>query len=145
APGAPTEACSACLRRSWLIARLGPQLDFARRRGRELPAVLDLPDGALMSAVAGGVRGSVEREYEAFDPAPAIAACCAAGVETICRCERAYPAALALTVGAPAVLHVAGGRQRFAALMTDYPVAIVGARRGSPYGLEVGRSLARDL
>ena len=138
-------ACPACLRRSWLVARLGPQLEFARRRGRDLPAVLHLADDALIAAVAGGARAEVERGYEAFDPGEAIARCRAAAVEQICCCQRAYPTVLAVTAGAPAVLHVAGGRERFAALSADDAVAIVGARRGSAYGLEVARSLGRSL
>jgi DNA processing protein len=138
-------ACEDCLRRSWLLARLGAQFDFARRRGRDLPLVFDLPDARLIGAIAGAARPAVEREYDCFDAQAAAARCIAAGVETICRCDPEYPRRLAAAPGPPAVLHVAGGRDRFLALVAADAVAIVGARRGSPYGLEVARSLGRSL
>jgi DNA processing protein len=40
---------------------------------------------------------------------------------------------------------VCGGRDRFAALVAADSVSIVGARRGTVYGLEVARSLGRSL
>jgi DNA processing protein len=40
---------------------------------------------------------------------------------------------------------VAGGLRRFLELIDRDPVAIVGARKGSSYGLEVARALGRDL
>lgn len=139
------DACKDCLRRSWLVARLGAQFDFARRRGRELPLVFDLPDARLIAAIAGGERTMVEREYERFDESAAAARCSASGVETICRCDPRYPRRLATATGSPAVLHVAGGGDRAAAVLAADGVSIVGSRRGSPYGLEVARSLGRGL
>ncbi|HEY8763813.1 MAG TPA: DNA-processing protein DprA, partial [Solirubrobacteraceae bacterium] len=44
-----------------------------------------------------------------------------------------------------AVLHVVGGIDRLVKLVEEEPVAVVGARRGSPYGLEVARSLGLHL
>jgi len=142
---ASERACEECLRRSWLVARLGAQFDFARRRGRDLPLIFDLPDARLIAAIAGAARPAVEREYDAFDPQAAAARCSAAGVETLCRCHSEYPRRLAATTGSPAVLHVVGGRERFVRLVTAETVSIVGARRGSPYGLEIARSLGRAL
>jgi DNA processing protein len=139
------DACHDCLRRSWLVARLGAQFDFARRRGRDLPLVFDLSDAKLIAAIAGGARAEVEREYEAFDAQAAATRCAAADIETICRCEAQYPGRLSGAPGHPAVLHVAGGRDRFAALLAGEAVSIVGSRRGSPYGLEVARALGRSL
>jgi DNA processing protein len=141
----PAQACEDCLRRSWLVARLGAQFDFARRRGRDLPLIFDLPDARLIAAIAGGARIAVEREYGEFDPQVAAARCGAVGVETICRCDPAYPRRLAVAPGSPAVLHVAGGRDRCRVLLAADAVSIVGSRRGSAYGLEVARSLGRSL
>jgi len=138
-------ACDDCLRRSWLVARHGAQFDFARRRGRDLPLIFDLPDARLIAAIAGAARPAVEREYDSFDARAAAARCSAAGVETVCRCDPGYPLRLAAAPGSPAVLHVAGGRDRVCALLAADAVSIVGARRGSPYGLEVARSLGRSL
>jgi DNA processing protein len=138
-------ACEDCSRRAWLVGRLGAQFDFARRRGRDLPLIFDLSDDRLIAAIAGAARPAVEREYDAFDAEAAAARCGAAGVETICRCDPGYPRLLAAAPGSPAVLHVAGGLDRFVALVAAEAVSIVGARRGSPYGLEVARSLGRSL
>jgi DNA processing protein len=60
----------------------------------------------------------------------------------VCRCAPAYPARLRELADPPAVLHVAGDPR---ALEPDESVAIVGARRGTDYGLEVARSLGRGL
>jgi DNA processing protein len=43
------------------------------------------------------------------------------------------------------VLHIGGELERAVARLADQPVAIVGARRPSPYGVEVARSLGRGL
>ncbi len=43
------------------------------------------------------------------------------------------------------MLHVGGGLERFLEVASSDPVAIVGARRASGYGLEVARSLGRGL
>ena len=47
--------------------------------------------------------------------------------------------------GPPAVLYVAGGLDQMVDLLFEEPVAIVGSRRASPYGLDVARSLGRGL
>jgi len=43
------------------------------------------------------------------------------------------------------VLHVVGGLERFLGLVEQSAVAVVGARRSSPYGTEVARWLARGV
>ena len=43
------------------------------------------------------------------------------------------------------MLHVAGGLERFLTLVADEPVAIVGARAATTYGLEIAASLGRGL
>jgi DNA processing protein len=60
----------------------------------------------------------------------------------VCRCAPAYPGRLCELADPPAVLHVAG---RPGALAHEAAAAIVGARRGTAYGLEVARSLGRGL
>jgi DNA processing protein len=138
----PLGACPECLARSWLLARLASHLDVVRTR---VPAVLDLGDDDLIHEVAGQDRSAVRAELEAFDPAPYADACAAAGLELMCRCHAAYPAPLLDLSAEPAVLHIAGGAARFVELVGREPVAIVGARRASPYALETARSLARGL
>ena len=64
-------------------------------------------------------------------------ACCAAAIR--------YPRRLGELPNAPAVLHVAGELDRFLGLSAADPVAVVGARRCSPYGREAGSALGRGL
>lgn len=137
-----SRACERCLARAWLLARLASHLEPVRSRIAEL---LPLPDEQLIAAVAGDERISIRRELTRFDASAARARCREAGLDTICGCENGYPARLRDLEAPPAVLHVAGGRERLLSLVQEEPVAVVGARRASPYGLEVGRSLAFNL
>jgi DNA processing protein len=132
-------ACAECLARSWLLARLAAHLDVVRHR---VPAVLDLGDDDLIHEVAGQDKAAVRAELAAFHPPAYVEACRAASLELLCRCHAAYPAPLLDLSAEPAVLHIAGGAARFVELVARRPVAIVGARRASPYALETARSLA---
>jgi DNA processing protein len=124
------------------VARLSAHLDVARAR---VPALLDLGDAKLMDKIAGSDAAAVRAELEAFDAAAYRTRCAEAGVELICRHDRAYPEALWTLSPKPAVLHVAGGMTRFLNLAVLAGVAVVGARRASPYALENARSLARGV
>ena len=135
-------ACDRCLARSWLLARLAGHLELARRR---IEPTLALADEALIAAVGGDQRDAVLRELSRLDIEQVRARSAQAGLELICRCDPRYPARLATLASRPAVLHVAGTLERFLDLVAEDPVAIVGARRASPYGLEVARSLGRGL
>jgi DNA processing protein len=132
-------ACDACLRRTALVAAVAGRLDVEWRRRSAPAGVLSLPDDALISLDRGGAAGEA---YARFDAAAARAAIAAGGLTAICRCEAAYPDRLRELDDPPAVLHVAG---RAEALAPEEAVAIVGARRGTGYGLEVARALGRGL
>jgi DNA processing protein len=136
------DACPDCRRRTWLLERLAGHLDRARDR---IDALLELSDDALIAAVAGAHADEVSVEYAAFAAAAARTRCAEAGVEAVCRCDRAYPGALHDLPAPPAVLHVIGGARRLGELLDGQAVAVVGARQGSPYGLEIARSLGRGL
>ncbi|CAA9496923.1 MAG: Rossmann fold nucleotide-binding protein Smf possibly involved in DNA uptake [uncultured Solirubrobacteraceae bacterium] len=133
------DACDACLRRTDLIAALAGAIDVQWRTRAARSKVLGLPDDDLMGLAPGdGAR----RRYEAFDPARARERIAGAGLSAACRCAAAYPAALSELPDPPAVVHVGGD----AGLLADHDtVAVVGARRASPYGLEVARALGRAL
>ena len=90
-----------------------------------------------------GLDPSAAARYERFDAAAARGRIAAAGLTAVCRCERAYPERLRELPDPPAVLHVAGSLAAVPA--GGEAVAIVGARRATPYGLEVSRSLGRGL
>jgi DNA processing protein len=129
-------ACEQCLARVWLLARLAGHLD---RHPDRIDELLALDDGELIAALAGNARPAIERERDRFDPVRARADATAAGVALLCRCQERYPAPLRELESPPAVLHVVGGLDR----LSETCVAIVGARRPSPYGLDVAGSLAR--
>jgi DNA processing protein len=135
-------ACDECTARSWLIGRLAGHLDNARGR---IDQVLALDDDALIMAVGGRETAHLESEYAAVDPERVRARVRAAGLGTVCACVAAYPAGLRALAAPPAVLYVAGGLERVVELVADDAVAIVGARKASPYGLDFAGSLGRDL
>jgi DNA processing protein len=80
--------------------------------------------------------------YAGFSPGAARAAIASARLTAVCRCGPGYPERLSELADPPAVLHIAGDPR---ALEPAEGVAIVGARRGTGYGLEVARSLGRGL
>jgi DNA processing protein len=133
-----TGACDRCLRRTDLIAAVAGSIDVAWRekRGRR-SRVLALPDEQLL-----GLDRSAAARYEGFDAAAARRRIAGSGLIAVCRCGPGYPERLRELPDPPAVLHVAGS---LAALPEGEAVAIVGARRATPYGLEVSRSLGRSL
>jgi len=135
----PDRACDGCLAHSWLVGRLAGHLEKARSR---IDQVLALADGDLIEAVGGRETARLGRELETLDVADVRARACAAGLEAVCGCDPGYPAGLRALAAPPAVLYVAGG---LGDLLGGEPVAIVGSRRASPYGLDVARSLGRGL
>ena len=139
---AARRACDRCLARSWLIDRLAAHLEPARGRISEMLAV---DDGALIAAVGGRDAPTVAGEFARFDAAAARERVARAGLEAICRCDPDYPERLGGLEATPAVLHVLGGLHRLLAAADGDPVAVVGSRRASQYGIDVAHGLARDL
>jgi len=139
---APPSACDRCLARPWLLSRLSAHLDRVRGRIQE---VLTLGDEQLVEAVAGRDADRIARERDAFDPRVSRERAAAAGLQSICCCSPRYPRRLRSVAGAPTMLFVTGELFSFLELCEADPVAIVGSRRASSYGLEVARSLGREL
>lgn len=135
-------ACEQCLRRAWLTSRLAAHLEPVRSRISEL---LALEDEALLAAVGGDRRAELAAELARFDASEYVRRARAAGLALLCRCDSRYPERLAELANAPAVLHVAGELDQLVELVASDPVAIVGARRCSPYGREVAGALGRGL
>ncbi len=107
--------------------------------------MLGLADEELVQAVGGRRGPELARRRAELDPAQVRAQARGAGLEVICRCDPAYPARLQELENPPAALHIAGGMARFLAAAASEPVAIVGSRAASSYGMSVARSLARSL
>ncbi len=137
-----SRACAECLRRAWLLARLAGHLDVQRREFSEL---LERADEDLIDAVGGGATAEVRAEWRRFAVGVYLERCTAAELQVICRCDPSYPSALWDLEAEPVVLHVAGGLDRFLELAARDAVAIVGARRASPYAMENARALARGV
>jgi DNA processing protein len=140
-------ACADCLRHVWLLSTFA---GYVERRSRhsvdDIVAFLALDDGDLLELARRGPRGAaVRREYDGFDATAARDACRTAAVVAICRHDWRYPAILAEIPGAPAVLHVSGDPARLVSLLEAPAAAIVGARKASPYALEVAHGLGGGL
>ena len=145
-PTAPLTACDSCLRRGYLVGRLAGHiagaLDSPHRR---VTGLLALPDEKLIEAVAGEQADDAQAFLERFDADQARAVVERSGSVVVCRHDPSYPAQLGDLDDAPKVLFVKG-RGALATLSGGDPcVALVGARRASPYGLEVTRGLGRGL
>jgi DNA processing protein len=132
-------ACDDCLRRTDLVARLAGWLDVEWRKRDAPTRVLALGDDRLLEACD---MPEVRRRYTAFDPGAARARIDAARLTAICRCDAAYPEALAELADPPAVIHVAGDP---ACVGLVDAVAVVGARRATQYGLTIAHDLGRGL
>jgi DNA processing protein len=138
----PGRACAACLRRAWLLSALAGHLDLARA---DLDPVLALSDEQLLAAVGGRRRESLEAGLARFDASAAHGRVRGAGLRAVCRCQAGYPPQLQALASPPAVLHATAPSARLAELLDGGAVAIVGSRKGSPYGLQVAHLLARSL
>jgi DNA processing protein len=125
-----------------LLSRLTAHLDRVRSRVGEL---LALDDAHLLAAVARRDSAAIARELSEFDSAALRERVERAGLVMICRCDPAYPARLESLPNPPSVLFVAGNVFRLIAMCDSDPVAVIGSRRASSYGLEVSHSLGRNL
>jgi DNA processing protein len=139
------EACSACLRRSRLLAHLAPRITgMLGRRGRA-PGLLALSDHDLMAAAAGRHHERMQEHMESFSAAGERRALADAGVFAVCRHSGSYPAALLELPDPPTTLFCVGQMETLASLAHEPAVAVVGTRRPSPYGNEVAYGLGRGL
>lgn len=144
APAAADGACAACLRRTRLLELLAPHVERARHE-RRLGQLLALGEDELLDAVAGKRRPWIDHALEASEDAEAAREhAAAAGLRLACRHSDSYPGRLLEMADAPAVLHVLGDPGGVPAEGRP-SAAVVGARRATPYGLEVARGLGRGL
>jgi DNA processing protein len=139
-------ACRACLRRSWLLAKLSMRLDYRSRDENRLLQLLALEDEELIRTLGGRWRRRLRAEWERFEPDESGSACGAHGdIEAVCTHNAGYPRGLRGRGGAPRMLYVAGGARQLATLAAEPTVAIVGSIRPTDYGMEMAGSLARGL
>ncbi len=144
---AAAHACSECLRRSWLLALLGPYVErlATGAPGARSPELLRLSNEDLVAAAAPKVAAQLldrvgalsERELER----QLLTACCWA----CCRHDDLYPAGLRDAADAPWALIARGDRRLLFGLEPFGAVTVVGARRATSYGREIARDLGREL
>ena len=133
------------MRRTWLLGRISGYLQFQRRRVED---ILGLDDQVLIHLWQQRIHDQLAVEYKEFSACHAEAARArseAARLELICACDPSYPRSLRRLARPPAVLHVAGGLDRFLELAGADPVAIVGTRQPTSYGTQVAESLGRGI
>jgi DNA processing protein len=138
-------ACDPCLKRSQLLAELAPWLMRGFRGLRRLPEALGLSDDELLDAVCGSKRSLIDARLDAFDGAAARTEAGRIGLATTCPHHDSYPDPLRDLSDAPRGLYLRGRVELLAEVSSQPAVAMVGSRRASSYGLEIARSLARDL
>ena len=141
-----SEACDRCTRRSWLVGRLSAHLDQIRGNRPAIRGVLSLSDRKLIAALAGREKSNITAQWAGFDPADERRKWRTASTVAICRHSASFPRSLDDLPDPPAVLHIYGELSRLDELLASSPaVALVGARRASPDGLELARELGRTL
>lgn len=147
-PGVSSEsACVDCLRRSWLIGALAPYIQIVcdDRPGKRTPELLRLDDEELAEAASGTHADRILSEVLEIPEAQMLRSLDDAGCWACCRHDDRFPEGLGDGADAPRILIGKGAGLRLADLGTDDSVTIVGARRATGYGLEVARTLGREL
>ena len=139
-------ACDRCLRRTALIELLAPWIERARKPNRRrLPEVLALPDGELIEALCGTKRAAVDGPLANSIPRRARARAQAAGLEVVCRHASRYPRCARERSGRARGAPPDRGRRSARARGTRGGRRDRGLPAGLSYGMEMARSLGRDL
>lgn len=149
-PGAgvgPESACSECLRRSWLIARLGAWIQKVvdDRDGRRTPELLRLSSEDLVAVAAAKQADEILSWNESLTEGEMTGSLQRAGCWACCRHDERFPEGFADGADAPAAVIGRGGGIPLAEIGLANSVTIVGARKATGYGLEVAASLGREV
>lgn len=140
-------ACVECLRRSWLLALLGPYIEKIATGavGQRSPELLRLSNEDLVEVAAPKVTGQLLGRVAALDGRYFEAELAAAGCWACCRHGDLYPVGLRDAADAPWALIGNGDPGLLDGLEPFAAVTIVGSRRATAYGREVARELGREL
>ncbi len=141
------EACTDCLRRSWLLARLAPYIEkiATGAPGSRSPELLRLSNVDLVAAAGPQAGDQMLEEVMRIPERRLWDDLLAAECWACCRHDRLYPVGLEDAADAPWALIGRGDSELLARLEPEAAVTVVGARRASSYGREVARELAREL
>ena len=144
---AEPRACPECLRRSWLLADLGPYVEkvASGAPGSRSPELLRLSNEDLVAVAAPKAGAQLIARVEALSESRLNEDLAAAGCWASCRHGEPYPDSLRDAADAPWALIGRGDPRLLDGLEPFGTVTIVGARRATSYGREVARELARSL
>jgi DNA processing protein len=140
-------ACLECLRRSWLLAALGPYVEriATGEAGSRSPELLRLSDEELVEVAAPKVSEQLLARIAALGEERLNEELTLAGCWACCRHGDLYPQALRDASDAPWALIGRGDAGLLDGLEPFGAVTIVGARRATSYGREISRELGREL
>lgn len=140
-------ACLDCLRRSWLLASLGPYIEkiASGEVGSRSPELLRLSNEDLVEVASPKVAAPMLGRVEALSEERLREELLAAECWACCRHSALYPDSLRDAADAPWALIGRGDPGLLEGLEPFGTVTIVGARRATSYGREVARELGQDL
>ena len=140
-------ACPDCLRRSWLLAALGPYIEkiATGEVGSRSPELLRLSNEDLVEIAAPKVADHLLARITALPEQRLNEELELAGCWACCRHAELYPDSLRDAADAPWSLIGRGSPVLLGGLESFEAVTIVGARRATSYGREVARELGREL
>jgi DNA processing protein len=141
------DACLECLRRSWLLAALGPYVERVATGevGSRSPELLRLSNEELVAVAAPKVSGQLLARVEALSEARLSEELALAECWGTCRHGDLYPTSLRDAADAPWALIGRGDARFLEGLEPFEAVTVVGARRATSYGREIARELGREL
>ncbi len=140
-------ACLECLRRSWLLADLGPYVEriATGEVGSRSPELLRLSNEELVEVAAPKVAQQLLGRIAALPEERLNEELLLAGCWACCRHGDLYPNSLRDAADAPWTLVGRGSPKLLEGLEPFETVTIVGARRATSYGREIARELGREL
>src|SRR4051794_21260880 len=141
------DACPECLRRSWLLAALGPYVERVATGevGSRSPELLRLSNEELVAVAAPKVSEQLLARVEALSEARLNEELAQAECWGTCRHGDLYPTSLRDAADAPWALIGRGDARFLEGLEPFEAVTVVGARRATSYGREIARELGREL
>ncbi len=138
------DVCSECLERAELVSALSDHIASVARSNRKVSELLALDNEELVAAVEGGDCDYVLGDRKRSESSSLEKGLERQGLFAICLHSNAYPRGLAQLSDMPAALYFRGCRGRLQ-MLDRLCISIVGARRASPYGLEVARAIGAGL
>ena len=150
APGSGVDsnsACPDCLRRSWLLERLGAWIQNVvdDRAGRRTPELLRLDNEELVRAVATKQVDEMLSWNESLTEGEMRSTLESAGCWACCRHDENFPDGLGDGADSPVALIGRGEGVRLSEIALGNSVTVVGARKATGYGLEVAASIGREV